>query len=95
MRHDIYAMRKDPVREAEADKLLVGRGSSGPIVIEQKQWHHVAIQISGDQDAREPGRQTGRVFESPGIAHETKSSFHFTVNRQGVLFDDVRIWSAR
>ena len=33
-------------------------------------------------------------LESPGIAHETKSSFHFTVNGPGVSFDDVKIATA-
>ena len=33
-------------------------------------------------------------LKSPGLAHETKTSFHFTVNGPGVLFDDVRIWQA-
>jgi hypothetical protein len=95
MRNDIYTMRKDPARKAEADKLLAGRGSSTPIVIEQKTWHHVTIEISGDQmRVSLDGKPVG-YLKSPGIAHETKSSFHFTVNGKGVLFDDVRIWNAR
>ena len=32
--------------------------------------------------------------KSPGLAHETKSSFHFTVNGDHALFDDVKIWEA-
>ena len=33
-------------------------------------------------------------LKSPGIAHPTKSRFHFTINGQHALFDDVRIWAA-
>jgi hypothetical protein len=95
MRHDIYALRKDPARKADADKLLAGRGSSAPIAIDQKKWHHVIIEIVGDQmRVSLDGRGAG-YLKSPGVAHETKSSFHFTVNGKGILFDDVRIWNAR
>ena len=34
-------------------------------------------------------------LRSPGIAHETKTSFHFTVNGSGMRFDDVRIRASR
>jgi hypothetical protein len=33
-------------------------------------------------------------LKSPGIAHPTKSNFHFTVTGQDAQFDEVRIWSA-
>ena len=95
MRNDIFEMRKDPARKAEADKLLVGRGSAASIVLEQKKWYQVSIEISGDEmRVSIDGKPTG-YLKSPGLAHETKSSFHFTVNGKGVLFDDVHIWAAR
>lgn len=95
MRNDIFEMRKDPARKAEADKLLEGRGSSAAIVLEQKKWYQVAIEISGDQmRVSLDGKPVG-YLQSPGLAHETKSSFHFTVNGTGVLFDDLRIWQAK
>ena len=95
MRNDIFEMRKDPAHKAEADKLLVGRGSAAGIVLEQKKWYQVSIEISGDEmRVSLDGKPTG-YLKSPGLAHETKSSFHFTVNGKGALFDDVRIWAAR
>ncbi|HRH96530.1 MAG TPA: hypothetical protein PLB55_11375 [Prosthecobacter sp.] len=95
MRNDIFEMRKDPARKAEADKLLVGRGSAASIALEQKKWYQVSIEIAGDQmRVSLDGKPVG-YLKSPGLAHETKSSFHFTVNGKGVLFDDVRIWAAR
>jgi hypothetical protein len=55
----------------------------------------VVIELKGDQmRVLLDGKPVG-YLQSPGIAHETKSSFHFTVNGKGVLFDDVRIWQAR
>lgn len=95
MRNDIFEMRRDPARKAEADKLLVGRGSAASIVLEQKKWYQVSIEIAGDEmRVSIDGKPTG-YLKSPGLAHETKSSFHFTVNGKGVLFDDVHIWAAR
>ncbi|HEY1602617.1 MAG TPA: hypothetical protein VGG64_23635, partial [Pirellulales bacterium] len=63
--------------------------------IEPGKWHDVVIEIVGDQmRVSLDGRPAG-YLKSPGIAHETKTSFHFTVSGKGVLFDDVRIWEAR
>jgi len=95
MRNDIFAMRRDPARKAEADRLLKGRSSSAPATLEQKKWYLVNIEIVGDQmRVCLDGRAVG-LLQSPGIAHETKSSFHFTVNGPGIHFDEVRIWKAR
>lgn len=95
MRTDIFEMRKDPARKAEAEKLIVGRGASANVSISADAWHDVAIEIVGDQmRVTLDGKPAGEL-KSPGIAHETKTSFHFTVNGPGVLFDDVRIWKAR
>ena len=95
MRNDIFEMRKDPARKAEADLLLQGRNSSTPASFEQKKWYHAAIEIVGDRMRVSLDGKPVAYLQSPGIAHETKSSFHFTVNGPGVLFDDVRIWKAR
>jgi hypothetical protein len=95
MRNDIYEMRKDPARKSEADKLLEGRGSTGPIALEQDKWHKATIELVGDQmRVSLDGKPVG-YLKSSGLAHETKSSFHFTVPGKGVLFDDVKIWKAR
>lgn len=95
MRNDLFEMRKDPARKAEADKLLAGRGSATNIALDPKAWHIVSIEILGDRmRVTLDGKAVG-YLQSPGIAHETKSSFHFTVNGLGVLFDDVRIWEAK
>jgi hypothetical protein len=95
MRNDIYEMRKDPTKKAEGDKLLVERGSTAAVTIEQEKWYSAAIELAGDQLRVSLDGQPVGYLKSPGIAHETKSSFHFTVSGKGVLFDDVRIWKAR
>ncbi|MFZ5829408.1 MAG: hypothetical protein ACOY3P_04940 [Planctomycetota bacterium] len=95
MRNDIFTMRKDPARKAEADQLIEGRSSSWPARLEQKKWHLAVIEIVGDRMRVSLDGEAIGYLRSPGIAHETKSSLHFTVNGPGVHFDDVRIWRAR
>lgn len=95
MRNDIEQMRKDPAKKAEATKLLVGRSSVAKLTLEPAPWHNVIIEVLGDQMRLTFDGKTIGYLKSPGIAHETKSSFHFTVNGPGVLFDDVRIWQAK
>jgi len=96
MRNDIYEMRKDPARKKEADKLLEGRSSATNIAkLEQQKWYQVIIELKGDAMRVYLDGKPLAFLKSPGIAHETKSSFHFTVNGTGALFDDVRIWQAR
>lgn len=95
MRNDIFEMRRDPARKAESEKLLFGRSSSARVSLEQDRWYQAAIEISGDQmRVSLDGRPVG-YLKSPGIAHPTKTSLHFTVTGPGVHFDDVRIWSGK
>ncbi len=94
MRNDIMEMRKDPKRKGEGDKLLVGRTAAFPTSIEGNQWHHLLMEIVGDEmrvhlDEKFVGR-----LKSPGIAHPTKSRFHFTINGKDAAIDDVKIWAA-
>lgn len=91
MRNDIFEMRKDPAKKKEAEQLLIGRGAVTNITLDPEPWHSVTITILGDHlHVTLDGQPVGDLT-SPGIAHETKQSFHFTVNGPGVLFDDVRI----
>lgn len=93
MRNDIYEMRKDSKRKAEGDNLLAGRTATFPVPITTNEWHQLTLEIAGDEmrvslDEKFVGR-----LKSPGIAHPTKSRFHFTINGKDALFDDVKIWA--
>lgn len=95
MRNDIFALRKDPQRKAEVDALLKGRGAAFQHTLDPVAWHRVVIEIIGDRMRVTVDDRAVGFLRSPGLAHETKGSFHFTVNGAGVLFDEVRIWAAR
>lgn len=95
MRKDIFAMRRDPDRKAAADELTKDRSSWSPLKIEQQRWYAVAIELVDDRmRVSLDGRPVG-FLKSPGLAHETKASFHFTVPGKAIHFDDVGIWRAR
>ena len=95
MRNDIFAMRRNPAQKGEAARLLEGRSSLAPATLEQKKWYQVTIELVGDRMRVCLDGQTIGYLRSPGIAHDPKSSLHFTVNGPGIHFDDVHIWKAR
>ncbi len=95
MRNDIFKMRRDPKRKAEADKLLQGRGANAKADLRQGRWYSATIEIVGDQMRVSLDGKAIGWLKSPGLAHPTKQSAHFTVSGKRALFDDVKIWRAR
>ena len=95
MRNDILDMRKDPKRKAEGDKLMEGRTKTFPMPITTGAWHKLVMEITGDEMRVSLDDKFVGSLKSPGIAHPTKSDFHFTVNGKDALFDDVRVWEAK
>tara|TARA_R110000850_G_scaffold54619_4_gene130019 strand:+ start:1474 stop:2109 length:636 start_codon:yes stop_codon:yes gene_type:complete len=95
MRNDIFEMRRDPSRKGEADELIKGRTTIVKTTVALEQWHTMTIEIAGDRmRVSLNGAPIGQL-QSPGLAHPTKESLHFTVNGKDTLFDDVRIWKAK
>jgi hypothetical protein len=94
MRNDIFEMRRDPKRKAEGDKLLAGRSSAAPVQIEQHRWYRLCIEIAGDAMRVSLDDKPIGYLKSPGLAHPTKSDFHFTVSGKDAHFDEVRIYAA-
>lgn len=94
LRHEIVEMQRDPQRRAEAAKLIVGRVQDIPIQLEQGRWYRLEIEIVGEEmRAVLDGRPIG-YLKSSGIAHPTKSRFHFTVTGGDAEFDDFGLWAA-
>lgn len=94
MRNDIFKMRRDPKRKADADKLLKGRGSNVRADLKQDRWYSATIEIVGaEMRVSLDGNPIG-YLKSPGLAHATKQSVHFTVSGSETHYDDVKIWRA-
>lgn len=97
MRNDIFALRRDPdpARKAEANRLAANRSAAFNQTIEQERWYAMTIEIAGKQmRVSLDGKPVG-LLESPGLAHPTKESVHFTVTGSDAHFDMVRIWNAK
>lgn len=94
MRNDIFKMRRDPATKAAADELLEGRGKTIKREMESDRWYQMQIEIVRDEMRVILDGVAIGYLKSPGLAHATKESVHFTVNGSGTLFDEVKIWSA-
>jgi hypothetical protein len=98
MRQDIYEARKaaDPARKKEIDKTIADRSASFPHKLEQNQWHQLRLELVGDRMLVAINGKTIGVLRSPGLAHPTKTSIHFTVTGLGkqAMIDDVKMWQA-
>ena len=94
MRNDIFEMRRDPTQRKAAEKLVEGRSSVAKVNLEPNRWYEMKIEIVGDQMRVSVDGIVIAYLKSPGIAHPTKESVHFTVSGRETHFDDVRIWKA-
>lgn len=94
MRNDIFAMRRDPQQKAAAEQLLVGRSANVKAEIEPNRWYAMTIQIVDDKMRVSLDGQAIGFLKSPGLAHPSKESVHFTVSGKESHFDDVNIWQA-
>ena len=93
MRNDIFEMRKDPARKAEAEKLLVGRSKALPVNLTNGQWYRLRIEIIGQEMRVSLDDKVLGSLTSPGIGHPIKREFGFTVNGKTAEFDDLSVWS--
>jgi len=96
MRNDIFKLRRDPdpARQAEGKKLCKDRSAVVKHEMDQDRWYAMVIEIAGDRmRVSLDGKPIG-ILQSPGLAHPTKESVHFTVNGSDMHFDEVRIWKA-
>lgn len=94
MRNDIFEMRRDPARKVEAEKLLEGRGTVAKVELVPDRWYQARIELAGDEMRLFLDGALLASLKSPGIAHPTKNSFHFTVTGSEAQFDELRIWAA-
>jgi hypothetical protein len=94
MRNDIFEMRRDPKRKDAAEKLLKGRGFATEADLKSQRWYTATIEILGDEMRVTLDGQPVGYLKSPGLAHPTKESVHFTVSGTATQFDDLKIWQA-
>ncbi len=90
MENEIFAMRRDPKRKKESEKLLKGKTQRFPLTIADGEWQELVLIIKGNEmTASLNGKKVGSLT-SEGIGHATKTDFGFTVPGRWVEFDDVK-----
>ncbi len=95
MRNDIFALRRDPPLRDVGELMAAGRGVQVPVELDPEAWHTGRIEIVGDSMRVVVDGEPIGLLQSPGIAHATKASVHFTVPGEGMAFDEVRVWQAK
>lgn len=75
--------------------MAAGRGVQVPVELDPEAWHTGRIEIVGDSMRVVVDGEPVGLLQSPGIAHATKASVHFTVPGEGMEFDDVQVWQAK
>lgn len=94
MRSDIYAMRQDPAKKAEANRLIAGRSVTYPARLEAGRWYTLAVETAGDEMRVTIDGEPAGYLKSSGIAHATESKIELGVGGKDGLFDDIKVWRA-
>ena len=95
MNLEVRAKRKDKnlsVSETKALKSLLDRTSSSTkINVQREKWHTLRIRIRGDVMKAFLDNDLVTSLKSAGFDHPTKTKFGFTVNGQGIQFDNLTV----
>jgi hypothetical protein len=90
----IKAMRGDPSKKAEMEKLMKGKSATFPVKLEQNKTYTVMVETVRDEMRVSIDGKAVAYLKSPGIGHETKSKIELGVAGQSGSFDDIRVWNA-
>jgi hypothetical protein len=94
MRNDIYEMKKDATRKAEAARLVAGRSVTYPVTLERGRWYTLVVETAGDAMRVTLDGKPAGYLKSSGIAHATKSKIELGVAGKDGYFDDIKVWNA-
>ena len=90
-RNDIHERQQAKTLTAEDKELLKKMVKTIPVKLSLQDWHTLVVRTKGDVcDVIIDGNDVGS-FQSPGIAHETKSLISLTTNRVDVNYKDFSI----
>ncbi len=94
MRKDIWALRQDPTRKAEADKMIAGRTARFPVALETGRWYTLLVETVGEtMRVSIDGKAVG-FLKSSGLAHPTKSKIELGCVGKDCFFDEIKVWNA-
>jgi len=90
----IKAMKKDPAKQAEAAKMMVGKSATFPVKLEENKDYTLVVETVGDEMRVSIDGKPVALLKSPGIGHETKSKIELGVAGQSGWFDGITVWNA-
>lgn len=92
----LKAMREDPAKKDEANRLIQQHIANFPLAqkLEQDKWYTVVVETVGEaMRVTLDGKPVG-YFKSSGIGHATKSKIEVGVSGKDGYFDDITVWNA-
>lgn len=90
----IIALKKDPTKKAEVQKMLAGHSATYPAKLEAGKWYTLVVETVGDEMRVTIDGKPAGYLKSSGIAHPTKSKIELGVGGKDGLFDEIKVWNA-
>lgn len=87
----LYDRKKANQLTDEEKKMLATKTKGFPVKFSLQDWHTLVVQTQADTiHVTIDGKEVGS-FQSPGVAHETKSLVSLTTNQVDVHYDDFSV----
>ncbi len=90
----IKAMRLDPAKKDEANKMMAGKSATFPVKLEANKNYKLVVETVGDEMRVSIDDKPVAFLKSAGIGHETKSKIELGVAGESGWFDDIKVWNA-
>ena len=87
----LYDRKKANQLTDDEKKMLAGKQKRVPVKLALNEWHSLVVTTQGDTISVSIDGKDAGSFQSPGIAHDTKSLVSLTTNPVDVHYDDFSI----
>lgn len=87
----LYDRKKANQLTDDEKKMLAGKQKRVPVKLALNEWHTLVVTTQGDTISVSIDGKDAGSFQSPGIAHDTKSLVSLTTNPVDVHYDDFSI----
>jgi len=87
----LYDRKKANQLTEDEKKLLAAKAKRFPVKLALQDWHTLVVQTHEDEIRVNIDGKTVATFQSPGIAHDTKSLISLTTNAVDVHYDDFSL----
>lgn len=87
----LYDRKKANQLTDDEKKMLAAKQKRVPVKLALNEWHSLVVTTQGDMISVSIDGKDAGSFQSPGIAHDTKSLVSLTTNAVDVHYDDFSI----